>query len=68
MTISLIEKFAQSCRRQFRHLRVWTEFLDPAVKRLDRCTTLEWLPADGKPQAGAGAKAGTKGEGEAKPK
>ena len=41
---------------------------DPAVKRLDRCTTLEWLPADGKAQAGAAAKAETKGEGDAKPK
>jgi hypothetical protein len=43
---------------------------DPVVKRLDRCTTLEWLPADGKPQAGAAAKpeAAAKGDVGALPK
>ena len=30
---------------------------DPVVKRLDRCATLEWLPADGKQQARAEGKA-----------
>jgi len=41
---------------------------DPIVKRLDRCTTLEWLAADGKPQAGAGAKADVTARGAADPK
>lgn len=41
---------------------------DPVVKRLDRCTTLEWLPPDGKPQTSTPAKADATAKGEVEAK